>query len=250
MVLELILLATIGISLVSLVGVLFISPKKRLGDKLLMSLVSLAAGTLLGAAFLDLMPEALELSASSSVLHFSLFGILVFFVLEKLIVWHHHHSAKHDKKVNEKPAGYLNLVGDALHNFFDGVAISAAFLVSPAIGLTTTFAVALHEIPQEIGDFSLLIYSGFSRQKAILFNVGSAAAAIVGALFFYFSAPLIENLEAVGLAFTAGMFIYIASADVVPELHKEKGPLNSIFQFACIIIGVALIWVLTTFVVE
>lgn len=244
MVLELIIAATLAISLVSLAGILLLGASKELEEKILFALVSLSAGTLLGGAFLDVLPESLEALAASQALSISLLGILVFFVLEKVIVWHHHH-ADHEKVV-EKPMGYLNLVGDALHNFFDGIAVAAAFLASPALGLTTTLAVVLHEIPQEIGDYSLLIYSGFTRKKALLFNLGSAVFAIVGALVFYFAAPLVQNLEGYGLAFTAGMFIYIAAADIVPELHREKSGSKSALQFFFILIGIALIWLVTT----
>ncbi|MDP3741890.1 MAG: ZIP family metal transporter [Candidatus Micrarchaeota archaeon] len=251
MVLELIIVATVLISLVSLAGISLLGAKKELEEKILFALVSLSAGTLLGGAFLDVLPESLDVLAASTALSIALLGMLVFFVLEKIIVWHHHHTDHENhrtahEKVTEKPMGYLNLVGDALHNFFDGVAVAAAFLASPALGLTTTFAVLLHEIPQEIGDYSLLIYSGFTRKKALLFNLGSAVFAIVGALLFYFAAPLVQNLAGYGLAFTAGMFIYIAAADIVPELHREKSAGKSALQFVFILIGIALIWLVTT----
>ncbi len=220
MVLDFIIIATVVVSLISLIGVFLITAKKKISDSSLLMLVSLSAGTLLGGAFLDLLPHSIEELSAESVLPVTLSGLLVFFVLEKVIVWHHHHSAMHLKKVNERPLGYLTLVGDALHNFFDGVAIAASFIVSPSLGVITTVAVALHEIPQEIGDFSLLLYSGFTKTRALLFNLGSALFAVLGALIFYFATPLVENLEAFGLAFTAGMFIYLATADIVPELNK------------------------------
>ncbi len=246
MVLELIIAATIAVSLASLAGIALLFSKKEIEEKVLFLLVSLSGGTLLASAFLDLLPESLGDLPAKSALVVSLLGILVFFVLEKLIVWHHHHHADHGKG-KEKPMGYLNLVGDALHNFFDGVAISAAFIASPALGFTTTLAVLLHEIPQEIGDFSLLLYSGFTRGKALLFNLGSALFAVIGALLFYFASPVIENLSAFGLAFTAGMFIYIATADIVPELQREKVPGKSALQFVFVLVGIALIWIVTTF---
>ncbi len=245
MVLALIIAATIVISLVSLVGVFLIGTGKKFEETALMPLVGLSAGTLLGGAFLDLLPESLELIPANMVLFAPLVGILVFFALEKIIVWHHHHHAH--AKAREKPAGYLNLVGDALHNFFDGIAIASAFLASPAVGIATSLAVALHEIPQEIGDYSLLVYSGFTKRKALLFNLGSAVFAVIGALFFYFAAPIVQGLQAYGLAFTAGMFIYIAAADIVPELQREKTPTKSLLQFGFVLLGIALIWAVTTF---
>lgn len=247
--LQLIIAATLIVSAVSLAGVFFLSLNQRKLNELLPLLVSLSAGTLLGAAFLDLIPESLSGLSIQRAMLASLAGFLVFFIIEKMIMWHHHHSPKHSEAAHGriKPLGYLNLIGDALHNFFDGIAISAAFLTSPQIGLATTLAVILHEIPQEIGDFSLLLYSGFKKWRALLFNFLSALVAVLGAVLFYFAAPLIEHLSLYGLSFTAGMFIYIASADVVPELHKDTRPKESLKQLLLILIGIALIGAVAIF---
>ena len=140
--------------------------------------------------------------------------------------------------------GTLTLVGDGVHNFFDGVAIAAAFMVSPPLGITTTFAIALHEIPQEIGDFGLLLYSGYTPAKALAFNLLSALAAVAGGVGFFFFSSYVEHLEAYALAMTAGMFIYIASADLLPELHKEKKARASALQLALMLLGAAAIWMI------
>lgn len=229
--------AVLVVSAASLVGVPFFLGRKP-SERHFFLLVSFAAGTLLGAAFLDLLPEAMAAGGVQPALVAALAGLLVFFILEKVVLWHHHHGHGH---AGEKPIGYLSLAGDALHNFFDGTAIAAAFLVSPPLGVATTIAVLLHEIPQELGDFSLLIYSGFSTRQAILFNLLSAFTALVGALVFYFAAGFLQGFEALGLAFTAGMFIYIATADLVPELHKERDSARSLQQFSLIIAGIAAI---------
>ncbi len=246
MVLELAILATIIVSAVSLVGILTLPLGKDGTEKLLFFIVSFAAGTLLAGAFFDLLPEAIAAASSTSVFAATLAGMLVFFLLEKIIVWHHHHGP-HGKDVKEKPAGWLNLIGDGLHNFFDGVAISAAFLSSTTLGLTTTLAVVLHEIPQEIGDFGLLLASGFSKRKAIMFNLISAVTAVLGAIAFYYFSSIVHGIEPLALAFTAGMFIYIAAADVIPELHKEKQITNSALQFVFILLGITLIWLVVNF---
>jgi zinc and cadmium transporter len=242
MVLEYIIAATIVVSLVSLVGIVLIFRKDYEG--LILPLVSFSAGTLLGAAFLDLLPEALEATGTREALGMALAGLLVFFALEKLILWHHHHSGSH---ATEKPAGYLNLIGDGLHNFFDGMVIAAAFLTSTPLGIVTTIAVILHEIPQEIGDFSLLLYSGFTVKKALAYNLLSALAAVAGALAFYYASGAVSGLQAFGLSFTAGMFIYIALADLVPELHKEHGAGSAAQQLALITAGAAAIYFIATY---
>lgn len=251
MVLELIIGATVAVSLISFIGALTLALSARILQKILLGLVSLAAGTMLGAVFFDLLPESLELLGAAninSVLAFTLAGIISFFVIEKFIYWHHHHyhhysehpEAK-DKKI--RSFAYLNLIGDGVHNFFDGVIIAVSFVVSPQLGFVTTLAVALHEIPQEIGDFGLLIYGGFTKSRALFFNFLSALAAIAGAVMaFYFAAA-----EAIGfvLPFVAGGFLYIALTDLLPELSHDAKAASSIVQLAMISVGIAIMWQLT-----
>ena len=245
MVLELIIAATVVVSLISLVGILFFNIGKRRMDALLFFLISFSAGTLLGAAFFDLLPESIGSIDAALALEFTFGGVVVAFAIEKIIHWHHHHAGS--AKEHEHPLGMLTLVGDGVHNFFDGVAISAAFLVNVPLGITTTIAIAFHEIPQEIGDYGLLLYSGYSRTKALLFNLLSAFTAIAGGVIFYFFSGMVEHVEAYALAFTAGMFIYISAADLFPELHKEKKAKNSALQLSLIVLGAFLIWLIARY---
>src|SRR3989344_4932540 len=210
MVLVEILAAVLAVSLVSLIGVMTLSASKKLVGRMLPAMVSFATGTLLAAAFLDLIPEALDYGAPNVML-LTLFGIVSFFMLEKFIHWHHHHAAK-----DRHAFTYLNLIGDGFHNFIDGIVIAASFLSSPALGITTTMAIIFHEIPQEIGDFFLLIYGGFSRTKA---------------LAFFFLSHL-EGALPYLLAYTAGHFVYIASADIIPQLVAQRGARVSAVQIA------------------
>jgi zinc and cadmium transporter len=166
-------------------------------------------------------------------------------VIEKIIHWRHHHHVDHSRE-QKHPLGLLTLVGDSIHNFLDGVTISAAFLASVPLGVTATFAVVCHEIPHEIGNFTLLLYSGYSRERALFFNFLTALAAVAGGLLFFFFSSAVQDLEALALAFAAGNFVYIASADLIPELHKEKGAKNSVVQFATIITGAAVVLLITT----
>ncbi len=245
MVLELIILATVIVSLISLVGIFLLSLKPKTLDALLTVFISFATGAMFAGAFIDLLPEAMEKLDSRTASLTVLVGILVFFIVEKLIYWHHHHHSKHEEK--EKPLAYLNLIGDGIHNFFDGAAIAASFMASYELGIATTIAIIAHEIPQEIGDFSLLIYSGFTKTKALLFNLLSAFTAIAGALLFYYSSSFIKNSQGLGLAFAAGTFIYIAGADLMPELQKELNIRKSFVQFIAMLVGILLIWLVVTY---
>ncbi len=231
-----ILLSVFIISAISLVGILTLSLKDRFLERVLFILIAIAAGTLLGVAFLDLIPEAIE-GAGEEVFLYVLFGIVAFFILERFIFWHH----CHDGKCDVHAFSYLNLIGDGVHNLIDGIVIAAAYMVSIPLGISTTIAIALHEIPQEIGDFAILVYGGFSRKKALFCNFLSALAAFVGiALAFLLSS--VEGFFTFFLAFAAGGFIYIASADIMPELQKEMEFKKSLLQLLCLIGGIALMW--------
>lgn len=236
-----VLAAVTAVSLVSFAGILAISMKKKLLDRLLFVFVSFATGTLLGAAFMDLLPEAIGYGVRD-IFVYPLLGMLSFFVIEKFIYWHHHHTEKKEAHAFT----YLNLIGDGLHNFIDGVVIAASFLHSVPLGIATTTAVIFHEIPQEIGDFSLLVYGGFSRMKALFFNFLSALAAVLGGIigFFFFSS--FESFIPMLLAYTAGHFIYIASVDIIPELMEYRGAKASVMQFLSIVTGIMAIWYVIT----
>lgn len=218
------LLATIFVSLLSLSGAFILFRKKTDSQKNISLFVSFAAGVMLAAALLDLLPDAIEEASAHSMLMFTLWGIVGSFLFERFILWHHHHEDKH----HIKPSAFLVLVGDAVHNLVDGAVIAAAFLVSPALGISTTIAIAAHELPQELADFSVLVYAGFSRQKALLFNFLSATMAILGTLLAYYLLDQYDQLLPPTLGFTAGMFIYIACADLIPELHREHHERNEI----------------------
>ena len=210
-------------------------------NKILFFLVSFAAGTLLGVAFLDLLPEALEEGFKESVPIFILLGILSFFVLEKFLYWHHHHTGHEHEEVHGFT--YLNIIGDGVHNFLDGAIIAISFMNNTALGIVTTIAIILHEIPQEIGDFAILIYGGFSRVKALIYNFLTALTAVVGALLAYFYSSLIQNSSTFLTAFAVGGFVYIASTDLIPEIQKEKELKKSFLQFVLMVLGVLLIYI-------
>ena len=230
-----ILTSVILVSLVSFVGVLFIALKEKTLNKLLNFLVSFACGALLGGAFLHLLPESVEnLGEKSFTL--VIVAFLTFFILEKVFRWRHCHLGH----CPTHSFAYLNLLGDGLHNFVDGAVIAAAFLTNISLGISTTLAVILHEIPQEIGDFSILLYGGIEKKKALLFNFASALTAVFGALATYFFAQQISGVIPLLLPFAAGGFIYIAATDIIPELHKKEDLKQSILEFFLILLGIAL----------
>lgn len=236
-------LAVGAVSLVSLLGIMGLSLKEGLLRKVLFLLISLAAGALLGDAFIHLLPEAFEEAGSPlTVSMLTLAGILSFFVLEKFLHWHHSHGDEEFSPDHARihPVGHLVLASDAVHNLVDGVAIGAAFMVSMEVGIATTIAIALHEIPQEIGDFGLLLHAGFSRTKAILMNFLSALTAFFGLGLFVWLSEAGEAAAPLIAAFAAGNFVYIALADLVPELHKTTDARRSALQFVMILVGLLL----------
>ncbi len=236
------LLATLGIGLLSFSGGLVLFQRKLNTDSFIKYLVSFAAGVMLSASLLDLLPHALEEGESAIILQMVLWGIVFSFLFERFVMWHHHHDEKH----HIKPSAFLVLVGDAIHNFIDGIVIAAAFLVSPALGISTTIAIAAHEIPQELADFSVLVYSGFTKGKALLYNFFSAATAILGTILgYYFLDQYGQYLPNI-LGITAGLFIYIACADLIPELHSDDHKRNQFRHIVPFIIGVLLMMLLTS----
>ncbi|MBI4136459.1 ZIP family metal transporter [Candidatus Roizmanbacteria bacterium] len=229
--------ANIFISLISLIGAFTLFRKKLSSDQWTAILVSFAAGVMLGASFFDILPEAFEELAIPNVLLWVLVGIVVSFLLERFLLWYHHH---HTDRHKVEPSAYLVLFGDIIHNMVDGIAISAAFLVNPSIGFTTTLAIAAHEIPQELADFSILIHAGMEKKKALLYNFLTALTAILGAIVGYLFLSTFETLIPIALSFTAGMFIYIALADLVPDLHYSKGSYLNIAQSLPFVVGILL----------
>ncbi|HLF17394.1 MAG TPA: ZIP family metal transporter [Candidatus Omnitrophota bacterium] len=232
-------LALTAVGLISLVGVFTLSLKPERLNKFLLYMVSFAVGALFGDAFLHLLPETFEeIGFNPTTSFLILLGIILFFILEKFLRWQHCHVlTSHD---HEHPVATLNLIGDGVHNMLDGMIIASSFMVSPTIGFATTLAVIFHEIPQEIGDFGVLVHSGFSIRKALWCNFISALAAFVGAFLVFIVGPQIENLSVYVLPVTAGGFLYIAGSDLIPELHRHDVRLAASFgQLASILGGIA-----------
>ena len=238
------LISVFIVSLISLAGIFFLSMRQDRLKKLQLILVAFATGGLLGGAFFHLLPESYEsfdnLTLASILLSS---GFLLFFILERFLHWHHNHtSGITDTKI--KPFGTVNLVADMFHNLLDGLLIAAAFSYSVEIGIATTFTVLLHEIPQEIGDFGVLIHAGFSRRKALVYNFLSACTAFIGALAVLLLGKAASDLAPYILPFAAGGFIYLAAADLIPELHSEKAPHRSLLQFLALLAGMGLLFLI------
>jgi zinc and cadmium transporter len=234
------------VSLVSLVGITTLSLNIAFLKRAVFLLIALAAGALLGDAFIHIIPEALGETDPLMVSLAILAGILSFFILEKFLHWHHSHGEEEYSPEHGRihPVGQLVLVSDGIHNLIDGLAIGASFMVSPAVGVATTLAIVLHEIPQEIGDFGLLLHAGFSRARALLLNFISALAAFAGLFLAFFIAESDGNLIPLITAFAAGNFVYIALADIVPELQKTRGAARTVLQFAFLAAGIGLMLLL------
>ncbi|MFA7682223.1 MAG: ZIP family metal transporter [Candidatus Peribacteraceae bacterium] len=238
------------ISLLSLVGAAFLALKEQYIKKLLLSLVSFSTGALLATVFLHLLPEIVTTCSAniSGALALMLTGIVFSFLMERVIHWHHCHSLECKRHVH--PAGLMILIGDAVHNLLDGLLIATSYLVSIPLGISTTVAVAFHELPQEIGDFAVLLHSGFTRKRALFWNFLSALTAVLGALFVLVLSTNIEGIETVLLPLAAGNFLYIATADLIPELHKETRTARSFIQFAFLLAGIAVMASLAIFAPE
>jgi len=208
----------------SLAGGLMLLFKKEMPHQVMLGFMSFAAGVLLAVGFGDLLPEAVEAGEKmgmgpGSVLLWSLIAVIAFFLFERSFVWFHHHHGPHEHKPD--PVVPMVWFGDTLHNFIDGIVIAASFLVSVPLGIATTVAVAAHEIPQEIADFSLFLAKGLSKTRVVLINLSSSLATVVGAVGAFFFWDTLKAVHPYLLAFTGGMFIYIAASDLIPEMHHE-----------------------------
>jgi len=239
--------SVIIVSLISLIGIITLFTTGKKLCHLVSFLVGLATGALFGGAFLHMIPEVFKEISNETIASISiLLGIAIFFILEKFLHWHHEHH-HHNKEDHIKPFGYLNLISDGLHNLIDGIIIAAAYMINIEVGIATTVAVVLHEIPQEIGDFGLLIHAGFSKSKALLLNLLSASLSLVGVIIVLIIGNSIIDSTAYILAIAAGGFIYIAGSDLVPELHKTNDFKSSIKQFLSIGLGIAIMFLLIIF---
>jgi zinc and cadmium transporter len=230
--------ASIVVSLVSFVGIISLLLKEDLLNKILLLLISFSAGALIGGAFLHLIPEAVEKSPHGGVYLFIIVGFILFFILEKYLHWRHCHKGKCEIHTFT----YLNLVGDGVHNFIDGLIIGSAFVVNINFGIATSFAIIIHEIPQEIGDFGVLIYGGLGRNKALFYNFLSAITAILGTVIGFALANVSDGFLKLLMPVAAGGFIYIASCDLIPELHKQQDIKKATLSMIVFILGVVFMY--------
>lgn len=254
MLLATIIIATVVISLIALISILFIFRKDKTPSSF-RPLISLAAGSLLAVSFLDLLPEAIEASEGIFEPHLIsglvLISILIFFIFERTLHWHHCSDPlhpEHSHRHHQKSLIYLNLTGDAIHNFIDGFLVAGAFLLDFQVGLSVTAAVILHEIPQEISDFGVLLYAGLSRGRAIVYNLAVALTAVIGAITFYFLGESFEIIIPLMAAVAAGNFIYLATADLIPELHHETKRSKIVSHSVWLLIGVLMIYTVGTLI--
>ena len=235
-----ILLATFSITLGVWIAVAFIFLKKEFLNKITIFLVSLSAGALMGGAFFHLLPEAIEeLSVEKSFIIF-VASFAVFFFIEKLLHWRHCHQGE----CAVHSFGKMNLIGDSIHNFIDGLVIASAFMLDTSVGIATTFAIAIHEIPQEIGDYGVLIHAGYHRKKALILNYIVSCTVVLGGVFGFIFFSKIENILPYLLPFAAGGFIYIATSDLIPEIRKDSNIKKSIINFLIFIAGIILMFIL------
>jgi zinc and cadmium transporter len=235
-----ILISTFLISAGALAGILTLALQAEKLNKILLMLVSLSAGALMGGAFIHLLPEASQELDSSALYGMVLFSFIAFFFVEKLFHWRHCHKGQ----CQVHTFGYMNLCGDAVHNFIDGLILAAAFITDIHLGIVTTLAIALHEIPQEIGDFGVLLYAGFEKRKAMIANFSVALTVVLGGIVGFFLSSL-DSFVAYLLPFAAGGFIYIAASDLMPEIRKEQGLKKSLASFGVFLIGVLIMYLVT-----
>ncbi|MBU2640030.1 MAG: ZIP family metal transporter [Nanoarchaeota archaeon] len=232
-----IIISTFLISIIAFIGIFTLTINEKFLQKIILKLVALSAGALLGGAFLHLIPESLE---TKNALIYVLVGFVLFLLIEKILHWRHCHK----DYCPIHSFAYINLVGDSIHNFIDGLIIAASFLSSIPLGITTTLAVALHEIPQELGDFGVLIHGGFSKTKALFLNFLTAITAILGGVLGYFLHNLTQQTIQFLLPLAAGGFIYISTVDLIPEIKKEEKISKYIVTISIFILGIILMYLL------
>jgi len=247
-----IITATISVSLISFIGALTLFFKDKILEKILLILVAFSAGALFGGAFLHLIPEAIETLGieNNSLLKIFLsliLGFCLFFILEQFISWHHHHIKECKDCPKVKPFSYLILISDSFHNFIDGIIIAASFVVSLQAGIVTTLAVALHEIPQEIGDFGVLVFGGFKKSKALFVNFLTALFAVIGGITGFLLFETIGEFVVYLLPFAAGNFIYIAASDLIPEIKHKSGEKKSFLHFCVFLLGIGIMFLFKLF---
>ena len=250
------LLAVFGVSLIAFVGIFTLSLKEEVLNKIIPYLIAFSTGSMLGGFFIHILPKLHKTAIEKNInfgnfTYWILFGILFFYLTEKVFHWHHHHGPKESddcdtcqsKKI--KPVGYMILFSDGMHNFLDGVAIAGAFGVSLEVGLITTLLIVLHEIPQEIGDFGVLLNSGFEKTKALWLNFISGLTAVLGAILAMIAMAYISGIQIYFIAVAGGSFIYIALVDLMPELHNKKHSTKKSLsiEFLFVLLGIVLMFV-------
>lgn len=243
-----ILISVTLVSLLSLLGALFLVFGQQRLRSMLLDMVSFSAGALFGNALLHLLPEAYEDSSQIFVGSIACLGVLIFFLIEKAIHWHHHNCHGHYLEAEElqiKTLGITNLIGDLLHNMIDGMAIAASFYFSVPLGFTTTLAIIAHEIPKEVSNFGVLLHAGFSTRSALFYNFLSALGAVLGAFIVIVLQGTFAGLDNFLVPFTAGSFLYIAGSDLIPELHKSNTLKNTLKHCCWMAIGMAMMIALT-----
>lgn len=233
-----IIIATMILSIVSLVGIFFISMREELLKKIIVKLVTFATAVLLGGAIFHLLPEAFKSNINASF--WVLAGIIVFFILEKFLFWRHCHEGV----CEIHPVRYLNLIGDGIHNFMDGSVIAAAFVVNFKLGATISIIALAHEIPQEIGDFGILVHGGFTRAKALMYNLICAMTCILGGILTYFFATKVNNITPILIAFAGGNFLYMSLVDLLPEFRKSDTIKEEVVQILIFATGLIFMWAL------
>lgn len=239
--------ATVLISAISLIGAITFFINKKTVSKLALYLVAFSTGALLGGAFFHLLPEAVEISSGITPYIYLIAGVSIFFIFEHYLKWHH---CRENNICKEKTFTYMSLMGDGIHNFIDGLIIVSAFFININVGIATAIAIAAHELPQELGDFGVLIHGGFSRKKALFWNFISSLAAVIGTFIGYILINSFSNMTSFLLPFAAGGFIYIAMSDLIPELHKESKTSISVFNFILFLIGVIFMLFIKLYFVE
>jgi zinc and cadmium transporter len=237
------------VSAISLVGAFVFMLRGEPNRDFLLCLVSFSVGGLFGGALFHLIPEAAAVNGFDTQLSlYILLGIISSFVVEQVLRWRHCHIPTSEEHPHS--FAYMNLFGDAVHNFIDGVAVGGAYLASTSMGLATTLAICLHELPQEMGDMGVLIYAGFEKRRALFYNFLTALTAIVGSIFALILSVHVEGLTAFLVPFAAGNFIYIAGSDLIPELHAEETLSRTVLQIASMVLGALLLFSIRFLVVE
>lgn len=238
------ILATVAISLTAFIGFFTLSLNEETLHRILFVLLAYSAGTILGAALFDLLPEAVELVDEHLVYPIIAAGFVFFLFLERVIYWYHGHGHEYGGSGEKVTKGfaYLNLVGDFIHNFIDGMIIAAAFVNGFVLGLTTAIAVLFHELPQEMGDYGILVYAGVERRRALALNFLAAVSVILGGVFGSMFISMVEELGGWMVAFSAGAFLFLSASELIPEMLKEGDGRRAVVQLAILVLGMLTIY--------